>query len=87
MSLEQNHITKSSTTITESKHSNTISGTAYMLGLSPDSLAALLAGGEAERIKQLEKERQDLTNTVQRLMRDRERVMNGIKELFSKIQG
>lgn len=58
-----------------------------MLGLSPDSLAALLAGGEAERIKQLEKERQDLTNTVQRLMRDRERVMDGIKELFSKIQG
>lgn len=87
MSLEQNHITKSSTTITGSKHSNTISGAAYMLGLSSDSLAALLAGGEAERIKQLEKERQDLTNTVQRLMKDRERVMNGIKELFSKIQG
>lgn len=86
MSLEQNHITKSSTTITESKHSNTISGAAYMLGLSSDSLAALLAGGEAERIKQLEKERSDLTNTVQRLIKDRERILNSIKELFSKIQ-
>lgn len=75
-------------TMTQSKSSynNSITGASCLLGCSPESINAFLQSKEREYIDSLERDKKHLTNTIQRLMKDRQRVLNGINELFSEIK-
>lgn len=68
------------------KINNTMTSVAYMLGVSPEAVYAWTTSSEFEHIQSLEKANMNLTNTVHRLMSDRERIKNEISELFSKVK-
>lgn len=87
MNLKQNLTTESFTMI-QSKNSfnNSITGASCLLGISPESINAFMNSTQREYIESLEKDKKHLTNTVHRLMKDRQRIMNGVKELFSEIK-
>ena len=70
----------------QNKYSNTITSAAFMLGVSPESIDSYVKGKQQEYISKLEKEKNDLTNTVHRLIKDRQRILEDIKQLFSQIK-
>lgn len=70
----------------KSSYNNSITGASCLLGCSPESIQAFLDSKEQEYIQMLENDKKNLTNTIHRLMKDRERIMNGIKVLFSDIK-
>jgi hypothetical protein len=70
----------------KSSFNNSITGASCLLGCSPESIEAFLNSKEREYISSLEKEKEHLTKTVKRLIKDRDRVLDGIKELFSEIK-
>ena len=87
MNLKTN-LTTEFFTMTQSKSSynNSITGASCLLGCSPESINAYLNSKEREYIDSLEKDKKHLTNTIHRLMKDRQRILNGINELFSEIK-
>jgi hypothetical protein len=74
--------------MTQSKNSynNSITGASCLLGCSPESIDAYLNSKEREYIESLERDKKHLTNTIHRLMKDKQRILNGINELFSEIK-
>jgi len=70
----------------KSSYNNSITGASCLLGCSPESIDAFLKSKEREYIDSLERDKKHLTNTIHRLMKDRQRVLNGINELFSEIK-
>jgi epoxyqueuosine reductase QueG len=74
--------------MTQSKvsYNNSITGASCLLGCSPEAITAFLESKEREYIQSLETEKKHLTNTVQRLMKDRQRIMDGVKQLFSEVK-
>jgi sugar-specific transcriptional regulator TrmB len=54
--------------------------------VSPEAIQSFLEGKEKEYIETLERERKHLTNTVHRLIKDRQRIMDQVKEIFSEIK-
>lgn len=87
MNLKTNLTTESfMTTQSKSNYSNSITGASCLLGCSPDSINAFLNSKEREYIDSLERDKKHLTNTVHRLMKDRQRILNGVQELFSEIK-
>lgn len=87
MNLKTN-LTTEFFTMTQSKSSynNSITGASCLLGCSPESIDAYLNSKEREYIDSLERDKKHLTNTIQRLIKDRQRILNGINELFSEIK-
>jgi hypothetical protein len=73
-------------TQSKSSYNNSITGASCLLGCSPESINAYLNSKEREYIDSLEKDKKHLTNTIHRLMKDRQRILNGINELFSEIK-
>jgi hypothetical protein len=87
MNLKTNLTTGSfMTTQYKSSYNNSITGASCLLGCSPESIDAFLNSKEREYIDSLEQDKKHLTNTVHRLMKDRQRMLNGIQELFSEIK-
>ena len=70
----------------KSSYNNSITGASCLLGCSPEAIDAFLKSKEREYIDSLETEKKHLTNTIHRLMKDRQRMLEGIKELFSEIK-
>lgn len=87
MNLKTN-LTTGFFTMTQSKsnYNNSITGASCLLGCSPESIDAYLNSKEREYIDSLERDKKHLTNTIQRLMKDRQRILNGINELFSEVK-
>lgn len=87
MNLKTN-LTTEFFTMTQSKsnYNNSITGASCLLGCSPESIDAYLNSKEREYIDSLERDKKHLTNTIQRLMKDRQRILNGINELFSEVK-
>jgi sugar-specific transcriptional regulator TrmB len=52
--------------------------------VSPEAIKSFLEGKEREYIETLERERKHLTNTVQSLIKDKQRIMDQVKEIFSE---
>lgn len=87
MNLKTNLTTESSiTTQSRSSYSNYITSASLLLCVSPEAIKSFLEGKEKEYIETLECERKHLTNTVHRLIRDRQRIMDQVKEIFSEIK-
>ncbi len=87
MNLKTNLTTESfMMTQSKSSYNNSITGASCLLGCSPESIDAFLNSKEREYIDSLERDKKHLTNTVHRLMKDRQRMLNGIQELFSEIK-
>jgi hypothetical protein len=87
MNLKTN-LTTEFFTMTQSKSSynNSITGASCLLGCSPESIDAYLNSKEREYIESLERDKKHLTNTIHRLIKDKQRILNGINELFSEIK-
>lgn len=87
MNLKTN-LTTEFFTMTQSKsnYNNSITGASCLLGCSPESIDAYLNSKEREYIDSLEREKKHLTNTIHRLMKDRQRILSGINELFSEVK-
>lgn len=85
MNLKTNLTTESSmTTQSRSSYSNSITGASCLLCVSPEAIKSFLEGKEKEYIETLERERKHLTNTVQSLIKDKQRIMDQVKEIFSE---
>jgi uncharacterized protein (UPF0335 family) len=54
--------------------------------VSPEAIQSFLESKEKEYIEKLERDKKHLTNTVHRLMKDRQRIMDSVKELFSEVK-
>ena len=87
MNLKTN-LTTEFFTMTQSKSSynNSITGASCLLGCSPESIDAYLNSKEREYIESLERDKKHLTNTIHRLIKDKQRILDGINELFSEIK-
>lgn len=87
MNLKTN-LTTEFFTMTQSKSSynNSITGASCLLGCSPESIDAYLNSKEREYIESLERDKKHLTNTIHRLIKDKQRILEGINELFSEIK-
>lgn len=70
----------------KSSYNNSITGASCLLGCSPEAINAFINSKEREYIESLESEKKHLTNTIHRLMKDRQRMLNEIKEVFSEIK-
>jgi hypothetical protein len=87
MNLKTNLTTESSTTpLSKSSYSNSITGASCLLCVSPEAIQSFLESKEKEYIEKLERDKKHLTNTVHRLMKDRQRIMDSVKELFSEVK-
>ena len=87
MNLKTNLTTESSmTTQSKNSYSNSITGASCLLCVSPEAIQSFLEGKEKGYIETLERERKHLTNTVHRLIKDRQRIMDQVKELFSEVK-
>jgi hypothetical protein len=87
MNLKTNLTTESSmTTQSKNSYSNYVTSASLILCVSPEAIQSFLDGKEKEYIETLERERKHLTNTVHRLIKDRQRIMDQVKELFSEVK-
>jgi hypothetical protein len=73
-------------TQSKSSYNNSITGASCLLGCSPESIDAYLNSKEREYIESLERDKKHLTNTIHRLIKDKQRILEGINELFSEIK-
>ena len=87
MSSNQNHSESHSTMPLESnKHNSTIASVAFMLGISQDAVHSWITSTEFEHIQNLEKEKTNLKNTINRIMSDRMRIKEEIDNLFKNVK-
>ena len=86
MDLKQNVSEGSSISTGHNKHNNTIASVAYMLGISEDAVYSWINSKEFEHIQNLERERNNLKNTVNRVLSDRIRIKEEIERLFEKVK-
>lgn len=87
MSSNQNHSENHSTMPLESnKHNSTIASVAFMLGISQDAVYSWINSKEFEHIQNIEREKENLKNTVSRIMSDRMRIKEEINNLFENVK-
>ena len=68
------------------KHNSTIASVAFMLGISQDAVHSWITSTEFEHIQNLEKEKTNLKNTINRIMSDRMRIKEEIDNLFKNVK-
>lgn len=86
MDLNKNTLENTSKNLESNKYNNTITSVAYMLGVSQEAVYSWVNSKEFEHIQNLEREKVNLTNTVQRIMSDRLRIKEEIEKLFEKVK-
>lgn len=87
MNSNQNYSESQSTMPLESnKNNSTIASVALMLGTSQDAVHSWINSTEFEHIQNLEKEKTNLKNTVNRIMSDRMRIKEEIDNLFKNVK-